>query len=270
MLYLIPTPIGNLTDITYRAIQTLQSCDLILCEDTRHSQKLLRHYKIEVPLKSYHKFNEAKMEAFVIKELKSNKTIGLISDAGTPGIADPGARLVRLCQEHKLPVTSLPGPCAAITALTLSGLDSERFQFVGFLPKKKSELQHLLEEYCRYPGTTIAYESPHRLKNVLKAINEIAPNHPLAVVRELTKIYEEAKLGTATELLEHFKENEVKGEIVLLIAPGKEEVSPLNNLSIEEHFQHLLQMLPKNEAIKAVAEQRKIPKRQVYNLVNKN
>lgn len=220
MLYLIATPIGNLNDITLRAIETLKSCDLVLCEDTRHSRKLTSHYNISTPLKSYHKFNEAKMENIVIELLQAGKSIALISDAGTPGISDPGARLVKLCRERGLPVTSLPGPCAAITALTLSGLDTERFQFVGFLPKKKSELKAILQECCRYPGTTIAYESPHRLKNVLSLIQEMAPSKRVSVARELTKIYEELQTGTAAELLLRWQESEVKGEIVLLIAPG--------------------------------------------------
>jgi 16S rRNA (cytidine1402-2'-O)-methyltransferase len=266
MLYLVATPIGNLADITCRAIETLKKCSLILCEDTRHSRKLTQHYGIATPLKSYHKFNEAKLESSLIAQLKKGQSIALISDAGTPGISDPGARLVRLCQELNLPVTSLPGPCAAITALTLSGLATEPFQFVGFLPKKKGELTKKLQELCRYPGTSIAYESPQRLKNVLALIKEISPTQPLAVARELTKLYEEVKLGTAEELLLEF--GDVKGEIVLLIGAGGPK-PPWQELSIEEHFQQKLPHLSKNEAIKAVAEERRIPKRQVYNLVMK-
>lgn len=271
MLYLVATPIGNLKDITFRAVEVLGSCSLILCEDTRHSRKLAGHYAISTPLKSFHKFNEAKMETAVINLLKKGESIALVSDAGTPGISDPGARLVKLCRENNLAVTSIPGPCAAIAALTISGLDTGRFQFVGFLPKKKGELKQKLQECCSYPGTTIAYESPHRLKNVLKAIHEIAPSHPLAVGRELTKIYEEMRFGCAAELLKHWLENEVKGEIVLLIAPGEEKSASWEELTIEEHFA-LVQRdknLSKNEAIKAVAQQRKIPKRQVYNLLER-
>src|ERR1700733_30336 len=162
MLYVIATPIGNLSDITYRAVQTLQSCDYILCEDTRHSLALLRHYQIRKPLTSLHKFNESKKQQAIVEDLHRGQTIGLISDAGTPAISDPGSWLIQRCLEEKIRVIPIPGASALTTALSCSGLNTERFQFCGFLPKKASELKKCLQELLAYPGTTVCYESPHR------------------------------------------------------------------------------------------------------------
>ncbi len=265
MLYLIATPLGNLADITLRAIDTLKSVDYILCEDTRHSRILLTHHGIKKPLKSYHKFNEEKELASILDDLKSGTDIALISDAGTPGISDPGHILLARCIQEKIPVTALPGPCAAVLALTLSGLSTERFQFVGFLPKKAKELNDWLQEVLSYKGTTIAYESPLRLKKTLELIATLDPERKIAVVREMTKKFEESLQGTAAELLTHFKTSPLKGEIVLLFA-GEEKEEDFSHLSLREHVE-LLQKeysLSLSDAIKTAARLRKLPKSRVY------
>lgn len=218
MLHIISTPIGNLGDISKRALDTMMACDYILCEDTRHSRLLLKHFQIEKTLKSFHKFSEFAKEDSIINELLEGKIIGLISDAGTPGISDPGERLVRRCRSEGLPVSGVPGPCAAIFALTLAGFESERFQFVGFLPKKSGGLSRDLAEYLSYSGTTICYESPYRIIKVLREIHLQSPDRQLCVGRELTKKFEEVKIGTALELIEYYEKHTLKGEIVLIIS----------------------------------------------------
>jgi len=271
MLYLIATPIGNLGDITFRAIETLKSCDYILCEDTRHSLSLLRHYAIHKPLMSYHKFNEETQIPQIIRDLKDGKQIGLISDAGTPGISDPGSRLVQKCIDENLQFFALPGACAAIQAVTCSGLSTERFQFWGFLPRQNSELKQDLQNILLYSGTTICYESPHRLLNTLQLVSELAPDHPLAVARELTKKFEEIKRGTAQELLAYWKDMPLKGEIVLLFSAKKEMDIDWSQWSPQEHVEIMQKNynLSLQEAIKIVAKLRHVPKREIYNTVHK-
>lgn len=272
MLYLVATPIGNRADITLRAIEVLKSCDYILCEDTRHSLSLLQYYEIHKPLKSFHKFSEARKENAILQDLQSGKVVGLISDAGTPGIADPGQRLVEQCIEKNIPVTAIPGACAAIQALSCSGLKSDRFQFFGFLPKKAGELQKSLIEIFSYPGTTICYESPNRLKDVLKCIQQLNPQKPLVVARELTKKFEELRRGSAEELLEHFQKASIKGEIVLLISGSSGSVEETwEQLSPEEHLVQLQDLygLSRQEAIKMVAKVRGTSKSSIYNQVQK-
>ena len=272
MLYLVATPIGNLGDITFRAIETLKSCDYILCEDTRHSSGLLSHYSIHKPLKSYHKFNEAKSVGPVIEDLEAGKQIALISDAGTPGISDPGSLLVQQCIQHEVPVVSIPGPCAAIAALSCSGFNTETFQFIGFLPKKNNELKSSLSTVLTYPGTTICYESPERLMDTLALLHSLAPERPLAVARELTKKFEEIRRGKAFELIEYWKTHPLKGEIVLLVSgETKNPAADWLDLSPEEHVHYLETAfhLPRKEAIKLAAEQRSVPKRQLYNALMK-
>ncbi|NGX60560.1 MAG: Ribosomal RNA small subunit methyltransferase I [Chlamydiae bacterium] len=220
MLYLIATPIGNLQDITFRALETLKLCDLVLCEDTRRTGILLKHYEIKRKLKSFHKFSEASKENAILEELRDGKTIGLVSDAGTPGISDPGTRLVTACRREGIPVCPIPGPCAAIAALSASGLPTDRFQFFGFLPRKKGKLTRLFEEILAYPGTTICYESPYRLKASLQVLATLDPKTPCVVARELTKKFEEFVAGTAEELATKYAEKHPKGEIVLLISPN--------------------------------------------------
>ncbi len=267
-LYLVATPIGNLSDITLRAIETLRTCDYILCEDTTHSKILLNHHDIHKPLKSYHKFNEAAREQELLQDLKAGKSISLISDAGTPGIADPGERLVRVAVAANIPVISIPGPCAAITALTCSGLPTTQFQMIGFLPKKATELEHKLTELLHYPGTTVCYESPRRLTDVLAVLQKLAPSRTLCVARELTKRFEETVRGTAETLLAHWHQKEIKGEIVLLIAPPTEQELQYDwaSLTLIEHVARLEKdfNLSQQEAIKMVAKLRGLPKREVY------
>ncbi len=268
MLYLIATPIGNLKDITYRAVETLNSSDYILCEDTSHSHPLLKTYNIKKPLYSYHKFNEAKQVEKIIEDLKKGLNISLISDAGTPGICDPGQRLVLRCIEEDLPYTALPGPCAAIMALTLTGKSEEHFQFIGFLPKKDAELKTILQELRYYKGISICYESPHRILKTLKILSDLDENLPLSVARELTKMFEECKNGPAKALLTYYTEHPPRGEIVLLIS-GAPKVEDFQSLSIKEHVEILEKTgLPLKDAIKAVATLRNIPKKHVYNTIH--
>ncbi len=217
MLYLIATPIGNLKDITLRALETLALCDYVLCEDTRHTRILLNHYQIKVPLKSFHLFNETAKEDSIVWDLKRGKQIGLVSDAGTPGISDPGERLVRRCRQEEIEISVLPGPCAAIAALSASGLATSRFQFFGFLPKKPGKLKRAIGELLRYEGTSICYESPFRLLATLKIISQQEPERRCAVAREITKKFETHMQGTAAEMVEFFSKNKPKGECVVMI-----------------------------------------------------
>lgn len=269
MLYLVATPIGHLGDITFRAIETLKSCAYILCEDTRHSQTLLTHYQINTPLKSFHKFSEASKEDSIIANLHENKNIALISDAGTPGISDPGERLVKRCITENISVVSVPGPCAAITAITCSGMSTDVFQFIGFLPRKPKELRKTLQSILMYPGTTICYESPLRLLKLLELLHELAPVRPLAVARELTKKFEEVVRGSAHELTQYYSCHPLKGEIVFLIEGNLEKKEEWSELTPEDHVAHLQDtyQLSRQEAIKLAAEQRNVPKREIYNKV---
>ncbi len=227
MLFLVATPIGNLADFSPRAVETLNGCDYILCEDTRHSGILLKHFGIKRPTKSFHRFNEAKMEGAIIKDLKEGLTIALIGDAGTPLINDPGERLVRKCQEEKIKVSAIPGPCSPITALILSGFPTDRFQCVGFLPRTKGKLNKALGEFLIYPGTTICLESPYRILATLKALHLLAPQQKIAIARELTKKHEEMLHGTPEELLTHFNLKPPKGELVFLLSGQREKSKTL-------------------------------------------
>lgn len=267
MLYLIATPIGNLEDITLRALRLLKECDLILCEDTRHSLILLKHYEIQKPLKSFHKFNEASQEDEILASMAEGMKVALISDAGTPGISDPGSRLVQKCVEKGIQVFSIPGACAAIAALTCSGLATDLFQFCGFLPRKNQELKKHLQQLLSYKGTSICYESPHRLLNVLKALHELAPTRLVVVARELTKKFEEVCRGTPQELLVHWQDRAIKGEIVLMIQGEAEgESQQWEALTPVEHVQFLENQLniTRKEAIKLAADLRGISKRDLY------
>ena len=271
MLYLIPTPLGNLQDITLRALDCLKSCDLILCEDTRHSQKLLNHYEIKKPLKSLHKFNEQKQTESILTALKDGQTIGLITDAGTPCIQDPGALLVKACYEAGLEVTALPGPCAFVMTLSLSGELEGPFQFVGFFPKKLQALKKSLLTILDYEGHSLAYVSPHQLLDVLEVLTLLDQDRNLLLTRELTKVYETSYRATAKELYEVFKKTPPKGEFVLMIKKSLKVDNPCLELPIEEHILYLetTYNFSKKEAIKLAAQQRGIPKRDLYNLVQK-
>jgi len=221
-LYLVPTPIGNLGDITLRGLEVLKSVNVILAEDTRTSGTLLKHYEIAKPLQSFHIFNEHKTLGGLIKRMQDGETMALITDAGTPGISDPGFLLVRECLKSGLKVESLPGATALIPALVNSGFPTDRFVFEGFLPHKKGR-QTLLKKLAEEDRTIILYESPHRLVKALEQIVEFfGGERMVSVSRELTKLYEETKTGTVQEVLEHFKSKEIKGEIVIVI-DGKKE-----------------------------------------------
>lgn len=259
MLYLIATPIGNLKDITYRAVEILQSCDYILCEDTRHSQTLLKHYGIDKPLKSFHQFNEKSREEEILADLKAGKTLAVVSDAGTPGICDPGEALVCRCRQEGVAVSAVPGPCAWVTALTLSRMNKEKAQFIGFLDLK--ELPYLLS----YPGTTVCYEAPHRIVSTLEAVAKLDPQRHVCVMRELTKAFEECLEGAASELTAHFKRTPPRGEMVLLIAGYTFNFKELSEI---EHVKALQTQfhLSLADAIKTAAELRGVPKRTIYNL----
>lgn len=222
-LYLVPTPVGNLKDITFRAIEVLESADLILAEDTRQARKLLTHYKINVPVQSHHMFNEHRTVEAICAKIESGQTIALISDAGTPGISDPGFLLVRSCVEKGIPVETLPGPTAFVPALVNSGLPCDRFCFEGFLPQKKGRQKKLsgLKDEIR---TMVFYESPYRL---VKALDEMAAvfgaDREASVARELSKIYEENIRGTLSFISDHYKKNPPKGEIVIVVGGMREE-----------------------------------------------
>lgn len=220
-LYLVPTPIGNLEDITFRAIRILKEVDLILAEDTRNSGKLLQHYEINQPMHAYHMHNEHKVVDKFVQRLKNGESMALISDAGTPGISDPGFLLTRACLESGIRVECLPGATALIPALVNSGLPSERFVFEGFLPVKKGRQTRLLA--LKEEGRTmIFYESPHKLLRTIEdLITSLGKDRPASVSRELTKIYEETVRGSLSEILEYYKENPVKGEFVIVVGGKK-------------------------------------------------
>ncbi|MBQ3599660.1 MAG: 16S rRNA (cytidine(1402)-2'-O)-methyltransferase [Lachnospiraceae bacterium] len=270
-LYLCATPIGNLDDITLRVLETLKNVDLIAAEDTRHSIKLLNHFEIKVPMTSYHEFNKVEKAKVLVEKLLSGTNIALITDAGTPGISDPGEELVRQAYEANIEVTSLPGPAACITALTMSGLPTRRFAFEAFLPTDKKERSMIMEELERETRTIILYEAPHRLRKTLIELYERLGNRNITLCKELTKRYENAFLTTLKESIDFYEINEPKGEFVLVIQ-GKshktvieEEQAKWENISIEEHFQiYIDRNFPKKEAMKAVAKDRGISKREVY------
>ena len=258
MLYLVATPIGNLGDISYRAVKTLLECDLILCEDRRRASILLNHYQVKKPLKSFHSFSEKKLEEEVISLLKADQEIALISDAGTPLISDPGSALVKRCIQEGLLITSLPGACAVICAFTLSGLETERFQFLGFLPKKESELKRALSSALLYPGVSIFYETPHHLEETLKLL---PPNQEIVLARELTKLHEELARGKAQDLRENVT---LKGEFVLLLEGKPPSFDP--KMPIKAFVEKLQgdYDLTLKEAIKLAAELTEQKKQDIY------
>lgn len=269
MLTIIATPIGNLEDITIRAIKTLQSADLILCEDTRHSRLLFDHYEIKAATKSFHKFNEAGELDHLIALLKGGSKISLVSDAGTPAISDPGYLLVQECVKQGIAVDSLPGPCAAIVALTLSGLTSEPFQFIGFLPKKQGQLKKSLLSTLLYPGTTVCYESPHRLLQTLQAIDAIDEKRSIVAARELTKKFQEVVRGTPRELISHFTKREPKGEFVLLLESAERyNIEYWREKDVNEAVSELEELfhLKRLEAVKVIASLREEKKRTLYHI----
>ena len=270
-LYLCATPIGNLEDITYRVLRTLKEVDLIAAEDTRNSIKLLNHFDIHTPMTSYHEYNKIEKAEVLIRKMQEGTNIALITDAGTPGISDPGEDLVRMCYEAGIEVTSLPGPAACITALTLSGLSTRRFAFEAFLPSDKKERQAVLTELVDETRTIIMYEAPHRLVKTLNELLEVLGNRKMTLCRELTKKHETAFASTIEDILKYYETQEPKGECVLVIE-GKsraelvqEERARWEEMSIEEHMEvYLGQGMDKKEAMKAVAKDRGVSKRDIY------
>jgi len=222
MLFLVSTPIGNLEDMTFRAIRVLKEVDLVACEDTRHSRKLLQHFGITTRLTSFYEHNERDKGEKLLAELKAGKKVALISDAGTPAISDPGYRLVRRCHAEGIEVSIVPGAQAAVSALAVSGLPTDRFAFEGFLPQKAGARRARLEELARETRTLVFYEAPHRLAASLKDLATLASEREVVVVRELTKLHEEICRGTAAELAHRWQQEKVRGEIVLLIGPAAE------------------------------------------------
>lgn len=271
MLYLCATPIGNLEDITFRVLNTLKSVDLIAAEDTRNSIKLLNHFDIKVPMTSYHEFNKIEKAKVLVQKMLEGTNIALITDAGTPGISDPGEELVKQAYEAGITVTSLPGAAACITALTLSGLSTRRFSFEAFLPTDKKERAMVLEEMERETRTVILYEAPHRLKKTLSELLEKMGDRNLTLCKELTKKHETAFRTTISQAVEYYNTTEPRGEYVLVIE-GKshqdiiaEQQQRWEEISIEEHMDiYLKQGLSKKDSMKAVAKDRGISKREVY------
>lgn len=270
-LYLCATPIGNLEDITYRVLRTLKEVDLIAAEDTRNSIKLLNHFDIQTPMTSYHEFNKIEKAYQLVTKLKEGKNIALITDAGTPGISDPGEDIVRICYEEGIEVTSLPGAAACITALTMSGRPTRRFAFEAFLPKDKKERNSVLEELKNETRTIIIYEAPHHLLKTIKELLDALGDRELTVCRELTKKHEEKIQTTFSALLSYYEDKEPRGEYVLVICGKsrqeleKEQQSAWEELTIEEHMAHYeSQGINHKEAMKLVAKDRGVSKRDIY------
>ena len=271
-LYLCATPIGNLEDITYRVLRTLKEVDLIAAEDTRNSIRLLNHFEIKTPMTSYHEYNKIDKAYQLVAKMREGKNIALITDAGTPGISDPGEDIVRICYEEGIPVTSLPGAAACITALTMSGLPTRRFAFEAFLPKDKKEHQAVLEELKTETRTIIIYEAPHHLVRTLQELHDtLGGDRRLTICRELTKRHEEKLQMTLADSLSYYEVNEPRGEYVLIIAGRsreemkKEEQAGWEALSLEDHMAHYeSQGIDRKEAMKRVAKDRGVSKRDIY------
>lgn len=270
-LYLCATPIGNLEDITLRVLRTLKEADLIAAEDTRHSIKLLNHFDIKTPMTSYHEFNKVEKARYLVDKMREGINVALITDAGTPGISDPGEELVRQCYEAGIEVTSLPGPAACVTALTISGMATRRFAFEAFLPSDKKEKQEIFEELKKETRTIILYEAPHRLVRTLSELLENLGDRRISVCRELTKTHETVFRTTVSEALSYYETEEPRGEYVLVIE-GKsrmeiqqEQERSWEAVSIEEHMKRYLDGgTDKKEAMKLVAKDRGMKKRDVY------
>jgi 16S rRNA (cytidine1402-2'-O)-methyltransferase len=272
-VYLVATPIGNLEDMTFRAVRILKEVDLIAAEDTRNSIKLLNHFEIDTPMTSYHEFNKVDKAITLIEKLKEGQNIAVITDAGTPGISDPGEELVKMCYEEGIEVTSVPGPAACITAVTMSGQACRRFAFEAFLPKDKKERRRVLEETKNETRTIIIYEAPHHLIGTLKELRDVlGEDRGITLCRELTKKHEEKEKTTIGGALKSYETKEPRGEYVLVIAgKSKAEVieearAAYDDMSIEEHMQTYLDKgMDKKEAMKAVAKDRVVSKRDIYN-----
>lgn len=275
-LYLCATPIGNLGDMTPRVRETLEQVDLIAAEDTRNSIKLLNHFQIKTPMTSYHEYNKIDKAKLLIEKLAQGEDIALITDAGTPAISDPGEVLVAMCQEAGIPVTSLPGAAACITALTLSGLSTRRFCFEGFLPSEKKEKNMVLEDLQKESRTIIIYEAPHHLKGTLQDLYDALGERRVTLCRELTKKFEEIFPTTLAEAIKYYEKDAPRGEYVLVIEGKslydrkKEQQKDWQSISVEEHMRvYEEQGVDRKDAMKQVAKDRGISKREVYNYLLK-
>ena len=265
-LYIVATPIGNLEDITLRALRVLKEVDLIAAEDTRQTLKLLNHYEINKPLISYHRHNEETKSEILIEKLRNGENIALVSDAGTPGICDPGEEVIKKAIEDNIEVIPIPGACAMINALIVSGLPTKEFTFIGFLPLNKKNRKEKLSEIQNSKNTTILYEAPHKLLSTLQDLSKILDNRKIVLAKELTKIHETFISGTASELLNTLENP--KGEFVIMIEKSQEKFDEnlyLNSLSLEEHFAfYQAQGFSKNEIIKKIAKDRNVNKNEIY------
>ena len=273
-LYLCATPIGNLEDITFRVLRTLKEVDLIAAEDTRHSIKLLNHFEIKTPMTSYHEYNKVEKASYLVSQMAQGLNVALITDAGTPGISDPGEELVRQCYEAGIEVTSLPGPAACITALTMSGLSTRRFCFEAFLPSEKGdkkERARILEELKRETRTIIVYEAPHHLVKTLKDLYQALGNRRITVCRELTKKHETAFRTTFEQALSAYEVEEPRGECVIVIEGisvrelEEEKIRSWEEMSLEDHLEYYMKGgMDKKEAMRAVAKDRGVSRREIY------
>lgn len=273
-LYLCATPIGNLGDITLRVIELLKECDLIAAEDTRNTLKLLNHFNIDTPMTSYHEHNKFSKGPVLLEKLKEGKNIALVTDAGMPGISDPGEDMARLCRQEGIPVTVAPGASAVVTALVLSGMPARRFIFEGFLPTDKKERAEVLARLEKETRTTVFYEAPHRLTDTLKELLKSAGNRDVACVREITKKYEEVKKDSLENLLAFYGENPPKGEFVVIVGGAdaeklrQEEIEGWESISLEEHMKKYTDSgMSEKDAMKQVAKDRGVSKREIYALL---
>ena len=276
-LYLCATPIGNLEDMTFRAVRVLREADLIAAEDTRNSLKLLNHFDIQTPMTSYHEYNKYDKGRKLVEKLLEGKDVALITDAGTPGISDPGEELVSMCHEAGITVTAVPGAAACITALTISGLPTRRFAFEAFLPSDKKEREAVLDALEKEQRTIVLYEAPHRLVKTLKLLAERLGERRVSVCRELTKRHETVYRSTLPAAAAHYEETPPKGECVIVIQgltrreAEEEERQRWMDMSIEEHVEHYLsQGFDKKEAMKRTAKDRGVQKREIYNYLNRD
>lgn len=275
-LYLCATPIGNLEDMTFRVIKTLKEVDLIAAEDTRNTIKLLNHFEIKTPMTSYHEYNKIDKAKYLVEKMLNGTNIALVTDAGTPGISDPGEEIVKQAYQAGITVTSLPGACACITALTLSGLSTRRFSFEAFLPTDKKERKFILDSLKTETRTTIIYEAPHHLKSTLAELYSYIGNRKITLCRELTKLHETIQQMTLESAIEYYNTTAPKGEYVMVIEGishrqlEEQSIQEWEKITIQEHMDiYLTQGMDKKSAMKQVAADRGIPKREVYNsLIN--
>ena len=275
-LYLCATPIGNLEDMTFRVIKTLKEVDLIAAEDTRNTIKLLNHFEIKTPMTSYHEYNKIDKAKYLVEKMLNGTNIALVTDAGTPGISDPGEEIVKQAYQAGITVTSLPGACACITALTLSGLSTRRFSFEAFLPTDKKERKFILDSLKTETRTTIIYEAPHHLKSTLAELYSYIGNRKITLCRELTKLHETIQQMTLESAMEYYNTTAPKGEYVMVIEGishrqlEEQSIQKWEKITIQEHMDiYLTQGMDKKSAMKQVAADRGIPKREVYNsLIN--